>query len=170
MKYIRIIDLDKTSLYCPLALKFDNSPLKNLLHPKLFYGLYSFVYILEFLLGKFKVNSIMQYRIKHFSNNVENYIITARHKSLLTKIHCYLLFGKQMKDIKLICTEAGFSKKKKYEFIQPLIKDDNCTVIMYDDNEDELQSSLRNLNTNHLQLYYINFDGFNEKLELYYAY
>lgn len=134
-----IFDLDKTLLYCPLALKFDNCKLKDFIHPKIFYGFYSFIYILEIILNKFKINKGLARYARYLASNSMNeiYVITARHKSFMTKLHCSLIFKNHRYN--LICTEAGFTGRHKVDIIKHDLQiAKNAWFVMFDDNYDEL--------------------------------
>lgn len=139
-----IYDLDKTSLYCPIALRLDNSFLKRLLPSKIFYGLYTFVYILEMIIGKFRINEAMRERAIAYSKekDVGQMIITARHLTYMTRVHAELVFKDVMKDMLLVCVatgETGLTKAEVLYSITENILEDNERIIIYDDSDYELE-------------------------------
>ena len=166
-----LYDLDKTSLYCPFALWLDTSPLKLLLPRKIFYSLYSFIYILEMMFGKFKVNNEMYLRAKAYSNqpDVIQAVVTARHHTWMTRLHTYLVFKELKKQMTLICVATGESGLTKAEVVAYLFEerlDPDERIVVYDDNEYELKV-YDNSFGNRATLFKVDFDGEIETINAY---
>lgn len=167
-----LYDLDKTSLYCPFALWLDTSPLKLLLPRKIFYSLYSFIYILEMMFGQFKVNNEMYLRAKAYSSqpDVTQAIITARHHTWMTRLHTYLVFKGLMKQMILVCVATGESGLTKAEVVAYIfgeqLDDKDERIVVYDDNEYELKTYDNDFG-NRATLFKVDFDGKTETINAY---
>ena len=141
MLYV-IYDLDKTSLYCPIAMLLDKQRwLHNLLGNNLFYSLYTFAYKLEHILKLFKVNNNMYLRAKFFEkeykHNVTQIVCTARHLSNETRIHKWKVF-KDL-NVDLVCTACGYTGRNKAQVLKELYNITSTdNVIVYDDNSYEI--------------------------------
>jgi len=154
-----IYDLDKTTLYCPLSYKLDNCvTLKKYLGKTLFYSLYTPVYIIELIFGLFKTNTAMYNRAVIYDKtipNVEQIVVTARHKSLITLLHKKLVFKDLNKKIGCIFVATGRTNILKVNVIKSIYsKNINC--IIYDDNLLELANYKQLTNAS---LYKVYFDG-----------
>lgn len=161
-----VYDLDKTSLYCPIALWLDDSFLKRLLPSKIFYGLYSFVYILEMMFGQFKINKAMRERAIAYSKgeDVGQLIITARHLTYMTRVHAELVFKDTMKDMLLVCVATGETGLTKAEVLYSITKntlEDNERIIIYDDSDYELEQ-YEKVFKDQVTCFKVDFDGKDE--------
>ena len=166
-----LYDLDKTSLYCPFALWLDTSPLKVILPSKLFFSLYSFVYILEMMFGQFKINNEMYLRAKAYNNqpDVKQAVITARHHTWMTRLHTYLVFKELMNTMVLVCVATGESGLTKAEVVDYLFGeqlDEDERIVVYDDNEKELETYDVDFG-NRVTLFKVDFDGKTETIDAY---
>lgn len=134
-----IYDLDKTSLFCPIADFMDRFIPKNKTLKKLYYKLYPFAHILEMKLGLLEVNEEIYNRAKIYKEqfNALQVIVTARHRSFSIHPHIKAVF-KDI-DIPCFCIAQGLTHLSKAEAIKSLgiIKSDE-EVIMYDDNIEEI--------------------------------
>lgn len=151
---IVIYDLDKTSVYCPIADFMDRFIPKSMFLKKLYYKVYPFIHTLEIKLGLLKINQAMYQRAKMYSNmpNVYQCIITARHDTQETYRHVDLLFDDISPDIDVHCIAQGLTNITKAEYVKRVIKPRNDEVIiMYDDNAHELEL---------MKLIFNNFLGF----------
>ena len=137
-----IYDLDKTSIYCPVALWLDNQFwLKKVLPTRLFYSLYTPVYIFEMIFGFFKVNDKIYERAKIYRQfrDTKQVVITARHDTLITRIQKKLVFKDIDKEIELYCTANGITGQSKAILVRNKITSNrNKNILMYDDNFYEL--------------------------------
>ena len=133
-----IYDLDKTSLYCPLANFMDKFIPKNRFLKILYYNLYPIINKLEIKLGLFKINERMYIRAKQYQNygNVEQVVVTARHYTLQTMEHVTAVFRDI--EIPVICVAQGLTSLFKADVVKELPLLDDEEVIMYDDNITEL--------------------------------
>ena len=161
-----VYDLDRTSLYCPIALWLDDSFLKRLLPSKIFYGLYAFVYILEMICGKFKINKAMRERAITYSKgeDVGQLIITARHLTYMTRVHAELVFKGAMKDMLLVCVATGETGLTKAEVLYNLTTDylqDDERIIVYDDSDFELEQ-YEKVFKNQVTCFKVDFNGKDE--------
>lgn len=134
-----IYDLDKTSLYCPIANFMDNFIPKNKLLKRLYYNLYPVVHLLEMKLGLLKINKEMYIRAKQYAEftDVHQVVITARHHSFSLKKHVKAVFGDV--DITTFAIAQGLTNLHKVDIVDalPLLKGEE--IIMYDDNALELK-------------------------------
>lgn len=175
-----IYDLDKTSLYCPLSYKMDKCFLKKCLPIKLFYSLYNFIYTVELMFGLFKINNNMYIRAKSYFRqlellknkiNITQLVVTARHNTLLTKLHKKLVFKDLDEKIELICCSSGLNKVSKAEFITSdeynnnikllyrLIRNEEIKII-YEDNLYEINNYRKYLSN--FRIYKIDFSNYGE--------
>lgn len=134
-----IYDLDKTSLFCPIADFMDRFIPKNRTLKVLYYKLYPLVHILEMKLGLLKINEEIYKRAKIYKEqfNARQCVVTARHRSYSTKLHIKEVF----KDIEMpcLCVAQGLTQLSKAEVIEGMIPiDPNEEIFMYDDNIYEL--------------------------------
>ena len=139
-----IYDLDKTSLFCPIADFMDRFIPNNKFLKQIYYLLYPFAHILEIKLGLLQINRSMYLRALSYDQtykDVRQIILTARHKSFSTEIHKKLIFRDL--DIPIFCIAQGITNLSKAAFAKLLPIDKNEEVIMYDDNIDEL-NKMRN--------------------------
>lgn len=141
MLYV-IYDLDKTSLYCPIAMFLDKQRwLHNILGNHLFYSLYTLAYRLEHIFKLFKVNNNMYLRAKFFEeeykHNVTQIVCTARHLSNETRIHKWKVFKNL--NVDLVCTACGYTGRNKAQVLKELYNITSTdNVIVYDDNSYEI--------------------------------
>ena len=159
-----IYDLDKTSIYCPIALWLDNQFwLKKILPTRLFYALYTPIYIFEMMFGFFKVNDKIYERAKIYRQfrDTKQVVITARHDTLITRIQKKLVFKDIDKEIELYCTANGITGQSKAILVKNKItRNKNKNILMYDDNFYELAAMRLNFrNTTQLKT---EFDGIKE--------
>lgn len=134
-----IYDLDRTSLFCPIADFMDKFIPKNKFLKKLYYNIYPFIHILEMKFDLLKINSEIYNRAKIYKEqfNARQCVITARHKSFSTKLHIEEVFRDL--DIPCFCIAQGLTKISKAEALNKLVVvDPNEEIIMYDDNFNEL--------------------------------
>ena len=134
-----IYDLDKTSLYCPIADFMDKFIPKNKFLKQLYYKLYPIAHILEMKFGLLKINDEIYNRAKIYKDefNARQCVVTARHRSYSTKLHIKNVF----RDIEMpcLCVAQGLTNLTKAEVIQGMIPiDPKEEIIMYDDNFNEL--------------------------------
>lgn len=134
-----IYDLDKTSLFCPIADFMDKFIPRNIFLRKLYYNIFPFIHILEMKLGLLKINDEIYKRAKIYKEqfNARQVVVTARHQSYSTKLHIKKVF----RDIEMpcLCIAQGLTKLSKAECIQQMITiDPNEEIIMYDDSFNEL--------------------------------
>lgn len=136
---IIIYDLDRTSLYCPIADFMDRFIPKNLILKKLYYNIYPFIHILEMKLGLMKINKEMYIRAKQYAefNDTFQVVITARHESKSLVPHVRKVFGDT--DITVFAIAQGLTNLHKVDIINQLPISDDEEIIMYDDNEKELK-------------------------------
>lgn len=134
-----IYDLDRTSLFCPIADFMDKFIPKNTTLKKLYYKLYPFVHILEMRLGLLRINEEIYNRAKIYKEqfNALQVVVTARHKSFSIYPHIKAVF-KDI-DIPCFCIAQGLTKLSKAKAIRSLgIIKPNEEIIMYDDNIEEI--------------------------------
>lgn len=135
-----IYDLDRTSLFCPLADFMDKFIPKNITLKKLYYKLYRFVHILEMKFDLLEINNEMYRRAKAYEtfSNTTQIVVTARHYTPVVKEHIERVF----RDIPIvaICVAQGITGMAKVEAVSKYVKlDKNDEIVMYDDNFDELR-------------------------------
>ena len=134
-----IYDLDKTSLFCPIADFMDKFIPKNKILKQLYYKFYPIVHIFEMKLGLLKINNEIYNRAKIYKEqfNARQCVVTARHRSYSTKLHIKKVF----RDIEMpcLCVAQGLTNLTKAEVIEGMIPvDPHEEIIMYDDNFNEL--------------------------------
>lgn len=159
-----IYDLDKTSLFCPIANFMDRFIPKNKILKTLYYKIFPFIHILEMKFNLLKINDRIYNRAKIYKEqfNARQCVVTARHKSYSTKLHIKKIF----KDIDMpcLCIAQGLTNLSKVEAVTKMITiDSKEEIIMYDDNYHELMlmhSIFRDQFTGLL----VEFDGNKEKV------
>lgn len=132
-----IYDLDKTSLYCPIADKLDNFIPKNKLLKRIYYSFYPIVHRLEIALGLLQVNRNMYVRAKQFEElGINQVVVTARHRSPSIDLHVKRVF----RDVNMLvlCVAQGITGLSKADVVAELPIDDDELIVMYDDNYKEL--------------------------------
>lgn len=134
-----IYDLDKTSLYCPIADFMDRFIPEDVEKKKLYYRLYNIVYAVEMFFGLLKINKQMYHRAKNFSMmpNVHQIVVTARHYSLFTRLHAQKVFKDVFNDMELVCIAQGITGLSKAEVVSQIYPTFN-NILMYDDSRKEL--------------------------------
>ena len=138
-----IFDLDKTSIYCPIADFMDRFIPKNKTLKKLYYKIYPFIHTLEMKLGLCKINEKMYNRVKAIetinSGNISYLVLTARHETYETYEHVELIFKEYADFINVECVAQGITGRSKAEFLEDnfFICDDE-EIVMFDDNYKEL--------------------------------
>lgn len=134
-----IYDLDKTSLYCPIANFMDRFIPKSIVFKKLYYKLYPFVHILEMKLGLLKINKEMFIRAHQYDEFTDIYqiVVTARHNSYSLNKHVREVFGNI--DITTFAIAQGITNMHKVDLVRELPVDNDEEIIMYDDNIEELE-------------------------------
>lgn len=161
-----IFDLDKTSIYCPIAEFMDRFIPKNMFLKKLYYKLYPFVHILEIKLGLCKVNNNMYLRAKNYINlyNVYPTVVTARHRSVPTIKHVKLIFKDLFEDVYIVCVAQGITGFTKAEYLKKVYQvDDDCEILMFDDSINELLNMRKEFKN--CSCYRVKFDGKKEICE-----
>lgn len=133
-----IYDLDKTSLYCPLANFMDKFIPRNIYLKTIYYSLYSFVHRLEMMFGLLQINKSMYVRAKSYSEfpDINQIVVTARHYSKTTVEHVHKVFHEL--DIPIVCVAQGLTNLSKAEVVRELPIYEDEEVVMYDDNFAEL--------------------------------
>lgn len=134
-----IYDLDKTSLYCPIANFMDNFIPKNKLLKRLYYNLYPIAHLLEMKLGLLKINREMYIRARQYAEFKDTYqvVITARHYSFSLNKHVRAVFGDV--DMSVFAIAQGLSYLHKVDIVDRLPLIEGEEIIMYDDNAEELR-------------------------------
>lgn len=135
-----IFDLDKTSLYCPLADKLDKFIPKFKFLKRIYYLIYPLVHILEIKLGLFKVNENMYSRALQASQmpGTSIIVLTARHKTKLSEVHIKEVFKDVIPDY-VFYVAQGLTGLSKAEYLKSQIGDTEQQIIMFDDNFYELK-------------------------------
>lgn len=134
-----IYDLDKTSLYCPIADRLDLFVPKNRFLKNLYYKLYPFIYSLEIRFGLIQINENIYQRAKmfqEFGNDVRQVVITARNHTKASIKHIQMIF-KDI-DVTLISIAQELTGLHKVDVIRKLSIYLSEEIIMYDDNFNEL--------------------------------
>lgn len=134
-----IYDLDKTSLYCPIADRLDLFVPKNRFLKNLYYKLYPFIHSLEIRFGLIQINENIYQRAKmfqEFGNDVRQVVITARHHTKVSIKHIQMIF-KDI-DVTLISIAQELTGLHKVDVIRKLPIYLSEEIIMYDDNFTEL--------------------------------
>lgn len=132
-----IYDLDKTSLYCPLANFMDRFIPSNLFLRKLYYSLYPFIHWLEIKLKLLQINYNMTNRARAYHKlKAKQIVLTARHETDSTIKQAKLVFP----DVPIVihCIAQGITGYSKAEYLNSFenIKDEE--ILMFDDNWKEL--------------------------------
>lgn len=135
-----IYDLDKTSLFCPIADFLDRFIPRNKVLKKLYYNIYPFVHILEMKLGLLKINKEMYIRARQYDEFTDCFqvVITSRHRSFSLQKHIKAVFGDEI-DINVFAIAQGLTNIHKVDIIDQLPINDDEEIIMYDDNDKELR-------------------------------
>lgn len=135
---IVIYDLDKTSLFCPIADFMDRFIPKNKFLKKLYYKLYPFIHILEMKLNLLRINTKMYVRAKQYEGlkNVLQVVITARHRSFSLYKHVKHVFRDV--DVTVFAIAQGLTNLHKVDIVDKLPMSDDEEIVMYDDNIWEL--------------------------------
>ena len=137
-----IYDLDKTSVYCPLAEKLDRYIPKNMILKKLYYNLYPVVHWLELKLGLLKINKYIKQRAETAQRfGARQIVLTARHYTRMVVKHCELVFGDI--PITLTCISQGLTKISKARYVQMFENQPDEEIVMFDDNKFELKQMKR---------------------------
>jgi len=165
MKHV-IYDLDETSLYCPLAYKLDKChKLKQLLPKPIFYSLYTPVYIIELMFRLFKVNRNMRVRAILFHENADitQHVVTARHSTLITKLHKYLVFKEMSKYISLHCVASGKTEIDKATYVyRHILFRVNDKLLIFENDPKEI-SSYNKYFFGKVAIVHTNFNGEEER-------
>ena len=163
---IIIYDLDKTSLYCPIADFMDKFIPSNMFLKKIYYSLYPFVHILEMKLGLLKINKEMYIRAKQYNEfeDCHQIVITARHKSRSLALHVAEVF----KDVPIttFAIAQGLTYLHKVDVIDQLPMYEDEEIIMYDDNIRELKRVCQKYNK-HFTGIQVDFTGEKEEILTY---
>lgn len=133
-----IYDLDKTSLYCPLANFMDKFIPSNLFLRKLYYSLYPFIHWVEIKLKLIQINYNMTNRARAYHKlKAKQIVVTARHKTKATIKHAKLVFPDVPMNV--ICVAQGITGYSKAEYLN-LFENINTDeeILMFDDNWKEL--------------------------------
>lgn len=144
-----IFDLDKTSIYCPIADFMDRFIPKNKTLKQIYYKIYPFIHTLEMKFGLCKINEKMYSRVKSLVNQVSTddditadiyfMVLTARHETFQTYKHVDLIFKEYANDIDVCCVAQGITGLSKAEYLDRHYNiADHVEIIMYDDNYKEL--------------------------------
>lgn len=154
-----IYDLDKTSLYCPIADRLDKFIPKNRFLKNLYYKLYPFIHSLEIRFGLLQINENMYQRARmfqEFGEDVKQVVITARHHSKASIKHVQMIF-KDI-DITLFSIAQGLTGLNKIDIIKKLPLYLTEEIIMYDDNYKELTKVHKEYRSNFtgMQVYFKN--------------
>lgn len=153
-----VYDLDKTSLYCPIADFLDKFIPKNKTLKVLYYSLYPFIHNLEMKLGLLKINNSMYARAKSYAEfpDINQIVVTARHFTKQTLTHVQKVFHEI--EMPVICIAQGLTELSKAEVIEelPLLEDEE--IVMFDDNNVEL-SKMKKKFKNHFTGMLVKFKG-----------
>lgn len=134
-----IYDLDKTSLYCPIADRLDLFIPKNRFLKNLYYKIYPFIHSLEIRFGLLQINENIYQRAKmfqEFGDDVRQVVVTARHYTKVSIKHIQMIF-KDI-DVTLISIAQGLTGLYKVDVIRKLPIYPTEEIVMYDDNFSEL--------------------------------
>lgn len=138
-----IFDLDKTSIYCPIADFMDRFIPQNKALKQLHYKIYPFIHTLEMKFGLCKINEKIYNRVKAIetinSGNISYLVLTARHETYETYKHVDLIFKEFADFINVECVAQGTTELSKADFLENnfFIYDDE-EIVMFDDNYKEL--------------------------------
>lgn len=163
MLYV-IFDLDKTSLYCPIADKLDKFIPQNKFLKRLYYCLYPIVHTLELLFGLFKTNRNMYLRARYYQDepNVTTVVLTARHKSRMVFKHVKETFKDAVPNF-VCCVGQGITGLSKAKYLSLVFDfNKNDELIMFDDNQEELDEMTYYFGDNFSGVL-TNFDGEKEE-------
>lgn len=139
-----IYDLDRTSIFCPIADWLDKFIPKNEIIKKLYYNLYPIAYIVEYIFSLVQVNRNMYNRAYMYDKIDECFqiVVTARHFSKPVIWHLKSIFSELSGKIPVVCIAQGLTQLHKYEIVKSVINNLDMTqdeeIIMYDDNVIEL--------------------------------
>lgn len=132
-----IYDLDKTSLYCPIADFLDNFIPKKKILKKIYYMLYPIAHEIEMKYNLLQINHEMFKRAKGYQQQgATQIVVTARHYTHQTMKHVRAVF--QDVPVVLMCVAQGITNKSKAEYVAELPRNPRDEIIMYDDNFTEL--------------------------------
>ena len=162
---IVIYDLDKTSLFCPIANFLDKFIPHNIILKQIYYKLYPFVHILEMKFGLLKINENIYNRAVAYKTAYPDclqVVITARHRSISTDMHIKRVFRDI--DVSCFCVAQGITNLSKSDIAKLIPKSTNEEIVMYDDNLDELLK-MRNVYKEHFSGIRINFEDHEEILQ-----
>ena len=161
-----IYDLDKTSLYCPIANFMDKFIPKNEKLKKIYYNLYPFIHRLEMFLGLLQINEDMYIRAKQYAEfpDTNQIVVTARHFTKTTMEHVSRVF----KDIEMpvVCVAQGLTNLFKADVVKELPLLDDEEIIMYDDSVTEL-SVMKAEFKNHFTGIHVLFKDNKEEIDQY---
>lgn len=139
-----IFDLDKTSIYCPIANFMDKFTPKNKTLKQIYYKIYPFIHTLEMKFGLCKINEKIYNRVKAIetlnSGNISYLVLTARHETYETYKHVELVFKEYADFINVECVAQSITELSKAAFLEEnyyFIKNDE-EIVMFDDNYKEL--------------------------------
>ena len=161
-----IYDLDKTSLYCPIANFMDRFIPKNKTLRKIYYNLYPFVHKLEMFFGLLQINKDMYIRAKQYAEfpDINQIVVTARHFTKTTMEHVSRVF-KDI-DMPVVCVAQGLTNLSKADVIKQLPIYDDEEIIMFDDNFRELKY-MRKEFKNHFTGIHVLFKDNKEEIDSY---
>lgn len=160
-----VYDLDKTSLYCPIASMLDRFIPRNKKLKILYYKLYPFVHTLEDKLGLLKINQSMTSRFQRYQEypEIKQIVVTARHFTKETIKHVLQCFPTG-EDLPVVCCAQGITDRLKAEVINDLpFVEPGEEIIMYDDNFREL-ANMRKYFKGHFTGVQVLFNGREEKI------
>ena len=139
-----IFDLDKTSIYCPIADFMDRFIPQNKTLKQLYYkNVYPFIHTLEIKFSLCKINEKIYNRVKAIetinSGNISYLVLTARHETYETYKHVDLIFKEFANFIMVECVAQSITELSKADFLENnfFICDDE-EIVMFDDNYKEL--------------------------------
>lgn len=162
---IVIYDLDKTSLFCPIANFLDKFIPHNIILKQIYYKLYPFVHILEMKFGLLKINEKIYNRAVAYKAAYPNclqVVITARHRSISTDMHIKKVFRDI--DVSCFCVAQGITNLSKSDIARLIPKSKDEEIVMYDDNLDEMLK-MRNVYKGHFTGIRVNFKDKEEILQ-----
>lgn len=162
---IVIYDLDKTSLFCPIANFLDKFIPSNIILKQIYYKLYPLVHILEMKLDLLKINENIYNRAVAYQSAYPNCIqvvITARHRSVSTDMHLKKVFRDL--NVSCFCVAQGLTNLSKVDIARLIPKSSDEEIIMYDDNLEEMLK-MRDVYKGHFTGIRINFEGSEDILQ-----
>lgn len=164
---IVIYDLDKTSIYCPIADFLDRFIPKNKFLKKIYYGLYYFAHSLEIMLKLVKVNPNMYQRAKSYRSlpAVIQIVLTARHKTKMVAKHVDMIFKDCQPDI-ICCVAQSITDLSKARYLTEKLHVDpkNTQVVMFDDNYKEMLTMKQAFSKSNFIGFNVYFDGKSERI------